>query len=124
MSAASAQSVLELREITKRFPGVLANDHINLDLREGEIHTILGENGAGKSTLMSIIAGLYTPDEGEIRIRGQVVQFSTPREAISQGIGMVFQHFMLVRNHTVAENIILGLPGSAVLDLQKNHQEI
>ncbi|MAE17240.1 MAG: heme ABC transporter ATP-binding protein [Deltaproteobacteria bacterium] len=124
MSTASAPTVLELREITKRFPGVLANDHINLDLREGEIHTILGENGAGKSTLMSIIAGLYTPDEGEIRIRGQVVQFSTPREAISQGIGMVFQHFMLVRNHTVAENIILGLPGSAVLDLEKIHQEI
>lgn len=124
MSAASVQSVLELREITKRFPGVLANDHINLDLREGEIHTILGENGAGKSTLMSIIAGLYTPDEGEIRMRGQVVQFSTPREAISQGIGMVFQHFMLIRNHTVAENIILGLPGAAVLDFGKIHQEV
>ncbi|MEE2717180.1 MAG: ABC transporter ATP-binding protein [SAR324 cluster bacterium] len=124
MTTATLPPVLELRGITKRFPGVLANDGIDLDLHEGEIHTILGENGAGKSTLMSIIAGLYTPDEGELRMRGQAAQFSTPREAIAQGIGMVFQHFMLVRNHTVAENIILGLPGAAVLDLGKLHQEI
>lgn len=116
--------VLELQGITKAFPGVLANDHIDLDLRAGEIHTILGENGAGKSTLMSIIAGLYAPDEGEIRIHGKPVLFRNPRQAIEHGIGMVFQHFMLVRNHTVAENIILGQPGAQALDFRKVNQEI
>lgn len=116
--------VLELRGITKAFPGVLANDHINLDLRPGEIHTILGENGAGKSTLMSIIAGLYAPDEGEIRMSGEPRLFRNPRQAIEHGIGMVFQHFMLVRNHTVAENIILGQPGAQHLDFHQINREI
>jgi simple sugar transport system ATP-binding protein len=100
--------VLELRNITKQFPGVLANDHINLTLEEGEIHALLGENGAGKSTLMNILYGLYSPDEGEIYIRGQRTQITGPTDAIRQGIGMVHQHFMLVPVLTVAENVMLG----------------
>lgn len=100
--------VLELRNITKQFPGVLANDHINLTLEEGEIHALLGENGAGKSTLMNILYGLYRPDEGEIFIRGQSTQITGPTDAIRQGIGMVHQHFMLVPVLTVAENVMLG----------------
>ncbi len=100
--------VLELRNITKRFPGVLANDHINLTLEEGEIHALLGENGAGKSTLMNILYGLYHPDEGEIYIRGQRTQITGPTDAIRQGIGMVHQHFMLVPVLTVTENVMLG----------------
>jgi len=101
-------TVLELINITKRFPGVLANDHISLDLREGEIHALLGENGAGKTTLMNILYGLLRPDEGEIRVRGKTCHISSPREAIALGIGMVHQHFMLVPTLTVAENIMLG----------------
>ncbi len=100
--------VLELRNITKQFPGVLANDHINLTLGEGEIHALLGENGAGKSTLMNILYGLYSPDEGEILIRGQATKITGPTDAIRQGIGMVHQHFMLVPVLTVAENVMLG----------------
>ena len=102
---------LQLKKITKRFPGIIANDRIDFTLEEGEIHTILGENGAGKSTLMNMIAGIYPADSGEMRVFGEQVNFSNPRQAIEKSIGMVFQHFMLVRNHTVAENIILGLPG-------------
>ena len=100
--------VLELRNITKRFPGVLANDHINLTLEEGEIHALLGENGAGKSTLMNILYGLYHPDEGEIIIRGQPTKIYGPTDAIRQGIGMVHQHFMLIPVLTVTENVMLG----------------
>jgi simple sugar transport system ATP-binding protein len=100
--------VLELRGITKQFPGVLANDHVDLDLRAGEVHALLGENGAGKSTLMSILYGLYQPDEGEILVKGQPVRMSSPKEAIEQGIGMVHQHFMLIPVMTVAENIVLA----------------
>jgi simple sugar transport system ATP-binding protein len=100
--------VLELRGITKQFPGVLANDHVDFDLRRGEVHALLGENGAGKSTLMSILYGLYHPDEGEILIRGEPVRMSTPKEAIGRGIGMVHQHFMLIPVMTVAENIVLA----------------
>lgn len=99
---------LEMRGITKRFPGVLANDNVNFAVTEGEIHALLGENGAGKSTLMNMLSGLYRPDEGEIFIHGQKVRFSSPRQAIDQGIGMVHQHFMLVPTQTVAENLILG----------------
>ncbi len=115
---------LELKGITKHFPGIIANDNVEFTLREGEIHTILGENGAGKSTLMNIIAGLYPADAGEIRVFGELVNFTNPRKAIEKSIGMVFQHFMLVRNHTVAENIILGMPGVAALELKKVHQQI
>ena len=100
--------VLELRGITKQFPGVLANDHIDFDLRAGEVHALLGENGAGKSTLMSILYGLYHPDEGEILIKGQPVRIHSPKEAIERGIGMVHQHFMLIPVMTVAENIVLA----------------
>jgi general nucleoside transport system ATP-binding protein len=100
--------VLELRGITKQFPGVLANDHIDFDLRNGEVHALLGENGAGKSTLMSILYGLYHPDEGEISIKGEKVRISSPREAIERGIGMVHQHFMLIPVMTVSENIVLA----------------
>ena len=101
--------LLELHGITKRFPGVLANDHISLTLEPGEIHALLGENGAGKTTLMNILYGLYHPDEGKILVRGKEVRMSNPEEAIRLGIGMVHQHFMLVPVFTVAENVMLGV---------------
>ena len=100
--------VLEMKGITKQFPGVLANDRISFDVEEGEIHALVGENGSGKSTLMSILYGLYRADAGEIHVRGQRVQINEPRDAINLKIGMVFQHFMLVEPLTVAENIVLG----------------
>ncbi len=100
---------VEMRGIVKRFPGVLANDQVDLRVAAGEIHALLGENGAGKSTLMNILAGLYRADEGQILIHGKPVTFRSPRDAIAHGIGMVHQHFMLVESQTVAENIILGL---------------
>jgi simple sugar transport system ATP-binding protein len=100
--------VLELRGITKRFPGVVADDHIDFDLLDGEVHALLGENGAGKSTLMNIVYGLYHPDEGEIRVNGEPVRIHSPKDAIERGIGMVHQHFMLIPVMTVAENIVLG----------------
>ena len=99
---------LEVRNITKRFPGVLANDRVNFKLRKGEIHALLGENGAGKSTLMNVIYGLYSPDEGEFFIDGEPAEIRNPHDAIHAGIGMVHQHFMLVPVFSVAENIILG----------------
>lgn len=100
--------VLEMKGITKQFPGVLANDNISFDVRKGEIHALVGENGSGKSTLMNILYGLYQADRGEIHVRGQKVDISEPRVAIDLKIGMVFQHFMLVEPLTVAENIVLG----------------
>lgn len=100
--------VLEVRGLTKRFPGVLANDHIDLHLRKGEVLGLLGENGAGKSTLMNLIYGLYAPDEGEILVNGEVVHIRNPNDAIAKGIGMVHQHFQLVPVLTVTENIMLG----------------
>ena len=100
--------VLELRGITKRFPGVLANDHIDLSLEKGEIHALLGENGAGKTTLMNILYGLYQPDEGEIFVNGKKLVVHSPTDAISAGIGMVHQHFMLIPVFTVTENVMLG----------------
>ena len=101
--------LLELRGITKRFPGVLANDSIDLELNEGEILALLGENGAGKTTLMNVLYGLYTPDEGEILVRGEKVNIQGPHDAIDKGIGMVHQHFMLVPVFTVTENVMLGV---------------
>jgi ABC-type uncharacterized transport system ATPase subunit len=100
-------TVLELRGITKRFPGVVANDHVDFDLRAGEVHALLGENGAGKSTLMNILYGLYKPDEGEIVLKGKSIVFGSAKDAIDRGIGMVHQHFMLIPVMTVAENIVL-----------------
>ncbi len=100
--------ILELRGITKRFPGVLANDHIDLTLEKGEIHALLGENGAGKTTLMNILYGLYSQDEGEIIVKGKKVEISEPTDAIRAGIGMVHQHFMLIPVFTVTENVMLG----------------
>jgi simple sugar transport system ATP-binding protein len=109
MEAASATApALELRGITKQFPGVLANDHVSFDLVPGEVHALLGENGAGKSTLMNIVYGLYRPDEGEVMLKGKPVHFSSSKDAIRSGIGMVHQHFMLIPVMTVAENIILA----------------
>ncbi len=100
--------ILELKGITKRFPGVLANDHISLTLEQGEIHALLGENGAGKTTLMNILYGLYQPDEGEIFVRGKPLHVHSPSDAIKAGIGMVHQHFMLIPVFTVTENVMLG----------------
>jgi general nucleoside transport system ATP-binding protein len=112
--------ILEMRGITKRFPGVVANDHVDLELFPGEVLALLGENGAGKSSLMNVLAGLYRPDEGAIFIRGEKVFIDSPRDAMSLGIGMVHQNFMLVDTMTVAENIILGLKEiSAVPDMRR-----
>lgn len=100
---------IEMLNITKEFPGIKANDDITLQVRKGEIHALLGENGAGKSTLMSILFGLYQPDIGEIKINGQSVKINDPNDANKYNIGMVHQHFKLVHNFTVLENIILGV---------------
>ncbi len=118
-------TVLEARGITKRFPGVLANDKIDFEIRAGEIHAILGENGAGKTTLMKILFGQYQPDEGEIYLSGKLVKFKSPLDAIDQGIGMVHQHRKLVPAHTVFENIILGHPRAGkVLNQKRGTREI
>ena len=119
------ETVLEARGITKRFPGVVANDAIDFEIRAGEIHAILGENGAGKTTLMNILFGLYQPDEGQIHIGGQGVQFRSPLDAIDLGIGMVHQNRKLVAAHTVIENIILGHPNAGrILNLRRAGAEI
>ena len=106
-----------LERISKSFPGVVANDDVTLELRAGEIHGVVGENGAGKSTLMRILYGLYPPDSGTIEVGGEEVRFSSPRQAIARGIGMVHQHFVLVDRFTVAENVILGAEGGPVLGI-------
>ena len=106
---------LELRGITKRFPGVVANDNVNLSLNTGEVLSLIGENGAGKSTLMSVLYGMYKPDEGEIVIDGTELMFASPADAIAAGIGMVHQHFMLVPVFTVAENVVLGVEPTGAL---------
>ncbi|HHA8162816.1 TPA: ABC transporter ATP-binding protein [Streptococcus pneumoniae] len=120
------ENVIEMRDITKVFGGFVANDKINLHLRKGEIHALLGENGAGKSTLMNMLAGLLEPTSGEIAVNGQVVNLDSPSKAASLGIGMVHQHFMLVEAFTVAENIILGseLTKNGVLDIAGVSKEI
>src|SRR5262245_24085348 len=102
------QTAVELRGITKRFPGVVANHDIHLTVTRGTVHAIVGENGAGKSTLMKILYGMQRPDEGEILIEGKQVSFASPQQAIRAGIGMVHQHFMLADNFTVQENVVLG----------------
>ncbi len=112
---------LEMRGVTKRFPGVLASDHVDFDVKSGEVHALLGENGAGKSTLMKILYGLYHPDQGEILLNGRPVSIASPTDSINLGIGMIHQHFMLVQTLTVAENVALGLPSSrgALTDLDR-----
>ncbi|MDL1910366.1 ABC transporter ATP-binding protein [Chloroflexi bacterium CFX6] len=117
---------LEMHGITKRFPGVLANDKVDFDVNSGEVHALLGENGAGKSTLMKILYGLYHPDEGEILLNGKPVTISSPTDSINLGIGMIHQHFMLVQTLTVAENVALGLPSSrgALTDLDRVSKRI
>src|SRR5688500_9604062 len=118
--------MLELRQITKRFGAVLANDHVNITVTPGTIHAVIGENGAGKSTAMKIAYGFYKPDSGDIVINGEVARLDSPHDAIARGVGMVHQHFMLVDTMTVAENIILGAePGSGMaLDLKKATEEV
>ena len=113
-------NLLQMKGITKIFPGVIANDEISFDVRSGEIHALLGENGAGKSTLMNILYGLYSPDEGEIQFNGEQIQISSPKVAVDSGIGMVHQHFMLIENMTALENVMLGLPQDKppLLDVQ------
>ena len=123
----SSPMAIEMRNITKAWPGVVANDHVNLTVRKGEIHALVGENGAGKTTLMNILYGLIHPDSGEILINGQPVHISGPRDAIRLGIGMVHQHFMLIPPLTVAENIVLGHePGSvtSVYEVKKARELI
>lgn len=100
--------IIEMCNITKEFPGIIANDDITLQLKKGEIHALLGENGAGKSTLMSVLFGMYQPEKGCIKMNGEVVSINNPNDANRLGIGMVHQHFKLVHNFTVLENIILG----------------
>ena len=118
---------LELAGISKRFPGVVANDHIDLEVGEGEIHALLGENGAGKTTLMNVLYGLYSADDGEVRIDAKAVTFSSPRDAIAAGIGMVHQHFMLIPVFTVTENVMLGQEEAGplgLLDTRKAEQRV
>lgn len=103
------ENVISMRGISKRFPGVIANDQVDFDLRRGEVHALLGENGAGKSTLMNVLAGLYRAESGTITVHGKVANFNSPKESIDAGIGMVHQHFMLVPSQSVTENILLGL---------------
>src|SRR3954464_11034303 len=105
---AKQAAAVHLQGITKRFPGVVANDDINIEVRAGEIHAIVGENGAGKSTLMKILYGMQRPDEGTIDVNGRPMHFRSPKDAIAAGIGMVHQHFMLADNLSVLENVVLG----------------
>src|ERR1700736_2094841 len=114
-----------MRKIVKRFPGVLANDHVNFTVQAGEIHALLGENGAGKSTLMQILYGFHAMDSGEILIDGERGRRGSPKDAIALGIGMVHQEFMLVRRFSVVENTVLGLrEGGAILDLQRASEKL
>src|SRR5688572_30892113 len=115
---------VEMQQVSKQFPGVLACDCIDFDIRSGEVHALLGENGAGKSTLMKILYGLYQPNSGIIRLNENPVRIASPLDAIGSGIGMVHQHFMLVDTLTVAENVALGLPSRAVLALGAVEQRI
>lgn len=116
---------MEARGITKRFPGVVANDGIDFEVKAGEIHAILGENGAGKTTLMNVLFGLYRPDEGEIYFGGERVEFNSPLDAIDLGIGMVHQHRKLISAHTVMENVILGHPKArGTLDMRSTEKEL
>ncbi len=119
------KSAVRMSGVVKRFPGVVANDGVEVDIRAGEVHALLGENGAGKSTLSNILTGLYRPDEGIVEINGEPVHFSSPRDALDAGVGMVHQHFRLVETFTVAENVVLGEPGSPfVIDQSRVAQQV
>ena len=120
----SSPPLVTLERITKRFPGVLANDAVDLELRTGEVHALIGENGAGKSTLMRVLYGMYPADEGRIFVRGGAAKIGSPRDAIALGIGMVHQHFVLVDPFTVTENIILGDENEAVLDMSEAQRRV
>jgi simple sugar transport system ATP-binding protein len=113
-----------MEHVTKRFPGVVANDDVSLELRPGEVHALIGENGAGKSTLMRILYGMYPASEGRILLGGEEVSITSPRVALQHGIGMVHQHFVLVDPFTVTENVILGDEGSAILDMESAHRKV
>ena len=104
-----SEYIIEMKNITKRFPGIVANDSVSIQIKKGEIYALLGENGAGKSTLMSMLFGMYEPDEGEIYVRGKKEIISSPKYATQLNIGMVHQHFKLVSNFTITENIIMGM---------------
>ena len=120
----SETNVIELKNVTKRFGDVVANDNVNLTLRKGEILSILGENGSGKTTLMNMLSGIYFPDEGTIRVNGKEVLIQSPKDAFDLGIGMIHQHFKLINILTAAENIILGLSGSVRLNMKEVEKEI
>jgi general nucleoside transport system ATP-binding protein len=120
----SSPPLVVLEHVTKRFPGVVANDDVSLELRAGEVHALIGENGAGKSTLMRVLYGMYPADEGRFLIRGEEVKIHSPRDAIARGIGMVHQHFVLVDPFTVAENVVLGDEGGLVLDEDGSEQKV
>ena len=116
-------NAIELKNITKRFGEVVANDSVDLSVKHGEILSVLGENGSGKTTLMNMISGIYFPDEGQIFVDGEEVSICSPKDSFALGIGMIHQHFKLVDVLTAAENIILGLEGKSVLDMKKVVQE-
>src|SRR5512144_1412426 len=111
-AGASRAPAVRMSRITKRFPGVLANDDVTFEAAVGEVHGLLGENGAGKTTLSNILTGLYRPDEGEVELYGEPVRFQSPRDALDAGVSMVHQHFLLVSPFTVAENVVLGEHGT------------
>ena len=117
-------NAIELRNLSKRFGKIVANDQVSMDVRCGEILSVLGENGSGKTTLMNMIAGIYFPDEGQIFVNGQEVTIRSPKDAFELGIGMIHQHFKLIDVLTAAENIVLGLPGSLRLDLREVVEKI
>ena len=113
------ETAVKMTGIVKKFPGVIANDHVNLEINFGEVHALLGENGAGKSTLSNILTGLYRQDDGVVEVGGTKVEFNSPRDALNAGIGMVHQHFRLVSTFTVAENVVLGESDSSLFMDQK-----
>ena len=118
------ENAIELKNVTKRFGEVVANDKVNLSVRKGEILAILGENGSGKTTLMNMLSGIYFPDEGQIFINGKEVTIRSPKDSYALGIGMIHQHFKLVSVLTATENIILGLPGEGRLKMNRITEEI
>ena len=113
-------TAINIENISKSFPGVLANDSVSFDITSGTIHAIVGENGAGKSTLMKILYGMQKPDNGTLKINGDIAKFQSPKDAIASGIGMVHQHFMLADNLTVWENIVLGIDGSNLSKIKRS----